>query len=386
MEWLSPKLRLPNVVGYLILGLLLGPQIFNIVPDEFLKNSNAIIDLSLSIIAVLVGATLKYSSLKKHAKEVVYITFFQAIITFVVVSIGFIFIGSLLSLSTQESILIALFLGAIASATDSAAPIAIVHELKAKGKFTSTYLAIVAADDAISLIIFSIALSIGITLTGNEIFNYNHILDAFLLILFSSLIGITTAITNTMLEKLLKNHKGMETLTTLGLVFITYSLSKHFELEPLLSAMVMGAVMTNTSPDFDLVHEEIDGHLIEIIFMLFFVISAMYLKLNDISSITILIIAFIGLRIFGKVFGSYLGASISKSTKNIKKYMGLALIPQAGVAIGLALSLQERAEFTNIAEIILNVVIATTLIHELIGPITTKYILEKVKESSTCKS
>jgi len=340
--------------------------------------------LALSIIAVLVGSTLKYSNLKKHAKEVVYITFSQAIITFLVVAIGFIFICNYLSLSSQETILIALFLGAIASATDSAAPMAVVHELKAKGKFTSTFLAIVAADDAISLIIFSLALTIGITLTGSELFNYNHITDAFMLIFLSSLIGVATALTNTTLEKVLKNHKGMETVTTLGLVFITYSLSQHFELEPLLSAMVMGIVMTNSSPDFDLVHEEIDGHLVEIIFMLFFIISAMHLKIDTISSMLPIIILFVLLRLFGKVFGSYLGASLSHSDNNIKKYMGFALIPQAGVAIGLALSLQEKAEFTSIADMVLNIVIATTLIHELIGPISTKYILEKVCENWYC--
>lgn len=380
-QWLSPKLRIPHVVGYLILGLIIGPQILCIIPQEFVDNSSSIIDLALSIISVLVGATLKISSIKKHAKELINITILQSTVTFVIVSIGFISIGTLFDLDTRDIVILALFLGAIASATDTAAPMAIVHETKAKGKFTSTFLAIIAFDDAISIIIFSLALSIGITLAQNTSFEIANISEALLLILLSCLLGVFTAMINTVLEKLFKHHKGMETISTIGLVFITYSLSQHWELEPLLSAMMMGIVMTNSSPEFDLVHEEIDAHLVEIIFMLFFVISAMHLKFDALSSIFWAIILFVVFRVIGKVFGSYIGASISHSSSNIKKYMGFALLPQAGVAIGLALSLQEEAAFANIANITLNITIATTLIHELIGPIVIKYILDKVGES-----
>lgn len=385
-EWLSPKLHIPRVVGYLILGLIIGPEVFAIIPKEFVENSSSIIDLALSVISVLVGATLKISSLKKHAKEVLNITIFQSLGTFIIVSLGFICVGGMFNLNTQEVFLLAIFLGAIASATDTAAPIAIVHETKAKGEFTSTFLAIIAVDDAISLMVFSLALTIGITLTQNGIFQTANIYEALFLIIFSSLLGIITATINNLLEKLLAKHKGMETIATIGLVFITYALSQHWELEPLLSAMVMGIVMTNSSNEFDLVHEEIDAHLIEIIFMLFFVLSAMHLNFHSITSIFWAIALYVLFRLLGKFIGSYIGASISHSSNEVKKYMGFALIPQAGVAIGLALALQEEPAFKNIADIVLNIVIATTLIHELIGPILTKYILQKVGEvpSTSC--
>ena len=385
-EWLSPKLHIPKVVGYLFLGLLIGPEILGIIPYEFIENSDIVIDLALSIIAVLVGATLKVSSLKGHAKEVTYITFFQSITTFIVVVSGFTLLGSIFFTSTDQVILIALFLGAIATATAPAAPIAVVHELRARGSFTSTLLAIIAADDAVALIIFSLTLTLGSNLLLNGALEWNNILTSLLIIVFSSLLGATAALINALVDKLFVHHKGMETIATIGLIFIVYSLSEYWHLEPLLSAMVMGAVMVNTSKDFDLVEEEIDNHLMEIIFMLFFVISAMHLNYSAILSLPLAITTYVLLRLFGKVFGSYLGAHISKSNENTKKYMGFALIPQAGVAIGLALSLQNENAFSDVAPIILNIVIATTLIHELLGPIIIKYVIEKVGESNPDKT
>lgn len=376
-EWLSPKLHIPRVVGYLMLGLIIGPEVLGLIPREFVDNSYIITDLALSIIAVLVGATLRISTLKGHEKEVIYITLFQSFGTFLVVTVGFILMGNILDFPTQKVTIIALLLGGIATATAPATPYAIVHELRAKGNFTSTLLSVVAADDAISLIMFSLAITAGVTLIGGGIFEWVNIADAIMLIGLSIAVGIIAAFINYTFEKLFSKHKGMETISTLGLIFIVYSLSENWNLEPLLSAMVMGIVMVNMSPDFDIVEEEIDNHLTEIIFMLFFIMSAMHLKFSAVFALPAAIELYVLLRIFGKVLGSYIGAVVASSSNIVKKYMGIALVPQAGVAIGLALSIQNHDGLEDIAFIILNIVIATTFLHELIGPFMTKYALEK---------
>lgn len=383
VQWLSPKIHIPNVVGYLILGLIIGPEFFGLIPTEFIDNSHIITDLSLSIIAVLVGATLKASNLKGHAKEVVCITMFQSLGTFIVVVIGFILMGEILNFPMQEILFIALLLGGIATATDTAAPIAVVYELHAKGNFTSTLLAIIAIDDAIALIVFTLALTVGVTLIGSGAFEWVNVAQALSIIIFSTMIGIIAGVISTMMDKIFTHHKGMETISTLGLIFIVYSLSEHWKLEPILSAMVMGAVITNMAPDFDLVEEEIDSHLVEIIFMLFFIMSAMHLKISAIFALPVAILLYVALRVFGKTVGSYIGAVVSSSDKVVKKYMGMALIPQAGVAIGLALSIQNHEGLESVAPIILNIVIATTIIHELVGPFMTKYAIQKSGDS--CK-
>ena len=378
--WLSPRLGVPRVVGYLLLGLLIGPEILGIVPANFVHNSHLIIDISLSIIAVLVGATLKFSSLDGHKKEVIYITLYQAIGTFAVVAIGFIVLGDLFPFETTQVVLIALLLAGIATATAPATPLAIVHELRAKGIFTSTFLAIVALDDVISLMMFTFALTIGTSLVESEVFEWVNILHAIVILLLSTLLGTIGGLLNTLLERVFVNSKMMETIATLGLIFLVYSMSEFYGLEPLLSAMVMGIVMVNTSHHFDLIQEEIDKHLANIIFMLFFILSAMYLNLESLVTIPVIIVLYTLLRLAGKVIGSYIGAVVSGSSDTIKKYMGIALFPQAGVAIGLALSIQNHAQLDSIAPLILNIIIATTFVHEILGPFMTKYALEKSGE------
>ena len=373
-ERLSPKMHIPKVVGYLLLGLIIGPEILSIVSDKFVKDSHVIMDLALSIIAVMAGSTLKLSKLRGHTREIVYITLAQSLGTFIVVTCGLILMGNYLN---EETVLIALILGAIATATAPATPLAIVHELRLKNNFASTLLAVVAADDAVALIVFSIALTAGITIIGHETYNIYAVVQALWLIFFSLLLGTAAAFLNRWFEKLFAHHKGMETISTLGLIFIVYALSGYFKVEPLLSAMVMGIVITNISKDFDIVEEEIDDHLAQIIFMLFFIISAMHLKFDALFSLPLYITAYVLLRFLGKITGSYIGAVLSKSNRVTKKYMGLALIPQAGVAIGLALSLQNQNGFESIAPTILNIVIAATLVHEIIGPFMSEFALKK---------
>ncbi len=207
------------------------------------------------------------------------------------------------------------------------------------------------------------------------------LLETVKVLFFSTLVGIVGAGAATLLEKLFSHHKGMETISTLGVVFVVYSLNGAWDLEPLFSALVMGIVLANISKDFDLVEEEIDNHLEEIIFMLFFILSAMHLKIGAIASVSSVIFAYVLFRLIGKVTGVYLGAKLAGADKNIQHYLGLALFPQAGLAIGLALSLQNEAGFETVASFILNVVIATTIIHELIGPILTRYVLKRSKEA-----
>lgn len=378
--WISPRIGVPRVVGYLLLGLVIGPELLGIIPLEFVKHSHLIIDISLSIIAVLVGATLKFSSLDGHGKEVIYITFYQAFGTFIVVSVGFIMMGGLFPFESMQVVLISLLLAGIATATAPATPLAIVHELHAKGIFTSTFLAIVALDDVISLMIFTIALTIGTSLVGSGTLEWANMIDAVVILSLSCLLGIIAGLTNTLLERVFVSSKTMETIATLGLVFLVYSMSEFYSLEPLLSAMIMGIVMANTSQHFDLIQDEIDKHLANIIFMLFFIISAMYLNISSLVSIPVIIVLYTLLRLIGKMSGSYVGAVVCKSSNTVKKYMGIALFPQAGVAIGLALSIQNHAQWQDIASYILNIIIATTFIHELLGPFMTKYALLKSGE------
>ena len=381
IQWVSPKVLLPKVVGYLILGLIIGPELLNIVPESFVNNSHFVIDMSLSLIAVMIGAKLRFSYLKEIGQQVLSITLFEATLAFVSVSLGFYLLSDILSLPSEHSLIISILFGGLAAATAPAATMAVIHELKAKGKFTMTLLGVVALDDAMALILFAIAITVSNAILDIGDFHFSTLFNTFMVILSSTLLGIVGAILTSLFDKLFSHHKGMETISTLGLIFIVYSLSVTWALEPLFSALVMGLVMTNISDEFDLVQEEIDNHLEEIIFMLFFILSGMHLKPDMMTTMPLILLAYVLLRFIGKMSGAYLGAKVSNADKNVKHYLGLALFPQAGIAIGLALSLQDEAAFVSIAPFILNIIIATTIIHELIGPVLTKYVLKKSKEA-----
>lgn len=377
MQWASPKAGIPKVVGYLLVGLLIGPEVLGVIPESFVEGSHVMIELALSLIAVLVGANLKYQRVKGLGKQILTITLFEGVFAFLAVSTGFYLFVGLGDGSTEFAIL----LGGLAAATAPAATIAITRELGAKGKFTTTLLGVVALDDALALILFTFAVMLGgVFISGGEL-SFGYLWEAVWVLLLSTLAGGLGAVVSILIDKLFAHHKGMETISTLGMVFIVYALSGLWGLEPLFSALVMGVVMTNLSDDFDLVEEEIDNHLEEIIFMLFFILSAMHLDLGAVMTMPLVVIFYVLFRLMGKVCGVWVGAGLSGADKEVKKYLGIGLMPQAGVAIGLALSLQNEPAFASIAPTLLHVIIATTVIHEFLGPIVTRYVLKRSGET-----
>ena len=376
-----------NVVGYLILGVAIGPSGLDIVPKEFIHGSNFIIDMSLSLISVLVGANLRYDILKDMIRKILVISLLESIFTFLFISISFYIMFDFLNFSfnNEYRIIASILFGGLATATAPATILAVSHEIKAKGKFNSFLLGIVATDNAFALIFFSFIVIISKTFIDSSSVNIHLFTNIAKTVLFSVIVGVVGAFISEMIDRVFKKNQGVKTTSTLGMIFITFSISQYFSLEPLLSSLVMGVVAANLSKNFYLVKKEFDNHLKDIIFLLFFAISAMHLNISFITQMPLAIIVYVVFRIIGKISGVYIGSKLSNADENIAKHLGIALFPQAGIAIGLALSLQEITDFEVIAPIILNIIIATTLIHELIGPFLTKSILVKYCKYTKCK-
>ncbi len=381
MKWVSYKFEMLNVVGYLILGFMIGPKMFNIVPQEFINGSHVIIDISLALVSVLVGANLRYNILKKVWKQIVIISISEAIFTFLFIGISFYMLFDFLDMgfATHYRLTIVLIFGALASATAPATILAVIHELKIKNRFSSFLLGVVATDNAITLVLFSIVVISTRASTDFAGYSYDSFLVIVPILFFTILVGVIGALLSELIDRLFQNHKSVKTTSTLGMIFLVYSLSNHWGLDPLLSSLVMGVVMSNMSNNFFLVKKEFDYHLQDIIFMLFFTLSAMHLNIEFILMMPMVAVIYVGFRILGKIIGVWVGGRISGAKKNIQHYMGLALFPQAGVAIGLSLSLQNEVGFETIAPIVLNIIIATTMIHEFIGPMFTKFALLRNK-------
>ncbi len=383
MKWVSLKLNVLYVVGYLTLGFLLGPKMYNIVPQEFIDGSHVIIDLSLALISVLVGANLKYNLLKDVWKQIVVISIFEAIFTFIFIGTIFYLLFDFLDMGfgTNYQLTIALIFGSLASATAPATILAVIHQLKIKNKFSSFLLAVVATDNAITLILFSLVVISTRASTQFAGYTYDTVFVIVPIIFFTVVVGVLGALISELIDRVFKNYKSIKTTSTLGMIFLVYSISSYYGLDPMLASLVMGVVMANISKSFFVVKEEFDYHLQDIIFLLFFTISAMHLNLEFILYMPWVICIYLFFRILGKVLGVYYGGKVVGADKNIRKYLGIALFPQAGIAIGLSLSLQTELGFETVAPIVLNIIIATTMIHEFIGPLITKYVLLKNRDS-----
>ncbi|MFK5882649.1 MAG: cation:proton antiporter [Sulfurospirillum sp.] len=379
MKVFVQNLGILSVVGYLILGVIVGPNGLNLVPKEFIQGSSFIIDLSLSLISVLVGANLRYDILKNMLKQIFTISFFEAIFTFLFISISFYAMFDLLNFSfnNEYRIITSILFGGLATATAPATILAVSHEIKAKGKFNSFLLGIVAMDNAFALIFFSFIVIISKTFIDSSSINAHLFINIIKTVIFSVVVGIAGAVISEIIDRVFKRNQGVKTTSTLGMIFITFSVSQYFSLEPLLSSLVMGIIASNLSKNFFLVKKEFDNHLKDIIFLLFFTISAMHLNISFLTQMPLAIILYVVFRIIGKIVGVWVGSKLSNADDNIGKHLGFALFPQAGIAIGLALSLQDMTDFETVAPIILNIIIATTIIHELIGPFLTKSILIK---------
>ncbi len=379
IKFFSIKLKILYVVGYLFLGILIGPQGFNIVPHHFIEENSVIIDLSLAIISVLVGANLHFQNLKNHLKKIIIISFFESLFAFLFISSAFYLLFDYMEFdfNREYRFIIAILFGALSSATAPATILAIMHELKIKNTFSSFLLGTVAMDNALALIFFSfVVLLMKITLNSNS-FEISNFFVIFPKLFYSILLGAVGGLLSILVDKIFQNYRTIKTTSTLGMVFIVFGLSKELALDSLLSSLVMGIVMTNLSKEFFLVKKEFDHHLKDIIFVLFFTVSAMHLNLGLLTLMPFVVITYVLFRIIGKVLGAYIGGKITNCNSFVQKHLGIALFPQAGIAIGLAFSLKDEPSLSALAPIVINVIIATTIIHEIIGPFLTRYVLKK---------
>lgn len=387
-SYLSSKTNIPKVVGFVLTGILLGPHILNIIDKQFLLNSHIIIDIALSFISFMIGGSLKVKHLKNLGKTIFSISLFQAQGTFLFSSgvlylVLPIFISNSTILNDEQFYLtLSLFLGAIATATAPAAVLAIIHELKAKGKFTTTLLAIIAVDDSLALINFILVASVTtFIINGTNLDITQALYLGFSEISFAVVLGIIAAWVLILFEKFIISKSG-KVIMVFAVMMITFGLAQGLNLDGILCTMTLGAIFANYGESFDFIYEEINAHFENLIFILFFIISGAHLNFYVVTSISTIALIYLLVRGVGKIAGSYIGALIVNEEYNIKRYMGLALFPQAGVSIGLALSIGSMSGFEIIAEIILSVIITTTALNELIGPILTRYAIRKAGESN----
>jgi Kef-type K+ transport system membrane component KefB len=358
---------LPRVSLLLIVGFLIGPSGMNLLPELSERWFHVTADLALLMVGFLLGEKLTFSFLRQNGWVVLMICLAVVAATVAVLVPGLFMFG--------VPIKISLLLAGIATATAPATTTDVVHELKADGKFTRTLLGIVALDDAIGLIVFSLMLSIVYTLKGHggtaEVLLFS-IRELGMAVLVGLALGIPMAYLTGRIRP------GEPTLAeALGMVLLCGGLAMWLDVSFLLAAMVMGAVVANLAR-----HHKRPFHAIENIewpFMIvFFILAGASLRLGALSQIGIIGTAYVILRFAGRLAGAWAGGKISRADPLTTRWMGMALMPQAGVAMGMALVATQR--FPEFSDIILPIVISSTVLFELIGPLMTRRALVRVGE------
>jgi Kef-type K+ transport system membrane component KefB len=365
---LGQRTLLPRVTLMLLFGMLIGPGMLDLVPTVVADRFELIASMALLMVGFLLGGRLTRDTLRRSGREIISISVTAVIVTSFIVFLGLMLVGVPLE--------IAILLGCIASATAPAATVDIVMESGYKGRFADLLLAIVALDDAWGLIIFSIGLALVAALAGVD-GHASPLLAALQDIGGSAILGLLIGLPAAYMTGRIRQGQPMLT-EALGLVFVCGGLALWLDVSFLIASMVMGAVVTNMAT-----HHEYPFHAIEDIewpfMVIFFVLAGASLEFSALRDIGLIGAVYVVCRIAGKVLGAWLGGRHGRARQETRRWMGVAMLPQAGAAMGMALVATNL--LPEYRQVVLSVVISTTVFFELIGPAFTRLALRHTDDS-----
>ena len=382
MTRITKLLRLPNVTAYIVAGILIGPYCLNLVPQRIIDGTDFLSDIALAFIAFSTGEFFKLSVLKKSGMKVVWITLFEAVLASVFVFILTFFV---LRLELAFSIVLA----ALASATAPASTMMTIRQTGAKGDFVDTLLQVVALDDVVGLVLYSVAISVALaSLGGSGGCSFETLVKPVLLNLAALALG---GLFGLVMKLLMPARRSTDNklIISVALLFAFCGVCALLDVSPLLGCMAMGTVYTNVAEN-DKLFKQL-GYFSPPILLLFFVRSGMNFKLDALFSASgslngvPLIAVGVGyflVRIVGKYIGAWVGCAAVKKDRLVRNYLGLALIPQAGVAIGLA-ALGARTLGGVMGSDLETIILASSVLYELLGPGCAKLALYLSKSYST---
>lgn len=383
-------LGLPAVTAYLILGVLIGPYglgRLNIPGLGFtsmaaVEQMSVISQVALGFIAFSIGSEFRLSDLKKTGRQAMIVGVLQGLVAALFVDVALIALHFVLGEDKLPQS-VAITLGAVATATAPAATLMVVRQYKAKGKLTSLLLPVVALDDAVGLVVFAISFGVARTLKSGSANVAAIILEPLIEIVLSLGMGAVMGFILTRLERLFNSNSNRLSLV-IGFTILTVALSMiqfecaglHCGFSSLLVCMMMGTIFCNICPLSEDLMERAEKWTSPL-YVLFFVVSGAELELSVFADITVVLVGvvYIAFRSLGKYFGAYSSCKMAGCDDNVTKYLGITLLPQAGVALGMSLTAASLGGLE--ASIIRNVVLFSVLVYELIGPVLTKNALMK---------
>ena len=371
MTRITKRLRLPNVTGYILAGILMGPCCFNLIPQEIISGTDFLSDIALAFIAFSAGEFFKVDVLRRNGAKVIIITVLEACMSSLAV---FVLVYGVLHLELSFAIV----LSALASATAPASTMMTIRQTGAHGDFVDTLLQVVALDDVVGLILYSMAISVAIASETGSLQ-----LSTVMMPIFANLCVLILGAVFGWILKLFFRKRSTDNrlIVSIAMLFAFCGICAMADVSPLLGCMSMGMTYINLTGDEKLFRQL--GYWSPPILLLFFVRSGLNFNLGALTdtlgasgSVPLALVGilyFVG-RIIGKYAGSYLGCLFASKSKKVRNNLGLALIPQAGVAIGLA-AMGARTLGGETGEMLQTIILASSVLYELVGPACAKLAL-----------
>ena len=388
---LAKLVQLPAVTAYLVAGILVGPYCLGklgvngigFISLENVESFSIISNVALGFIAFAIGNEFRLSQLKSIGKKATIIGIFQAVFTTIIVDAILIVLHFIIP--DKFPLPAAIIMGAIAAATAPAATLMVVRQYKAKGPVTDILLPVVALDDAVGLVLFSISFGVANALLAGHLSLISILLEPIIEVVLSIVLGAIMGFIFTFFERFF-HSRSKRLAMSVAFVLLTVALSNlefhpfgiKVAFSPLLTCMMLGTIFCNQCDFSEQLMDRLERWTAPI-YILFFVLSGAELKLGVLGDGIVVLIGIIYIlsRCLGKYFGSQISANIAKCEPNIKKYLGITLFPQAGVALGMAFT---ASAIPGIGSLISNLTLFSVLIYELFGPLLTKMALVKAGE------
>jgi len=361
---------LPNVSGYLVIGLLLGPSFFNIVSSSDVKSLEIISELALAFIAFSIGSEFVIKDMKQYGKKIFVITIAEVIGAIAVV---FLVMYCIFRKDFAFSIVIA----SMSAATAPAATLLVIRQYRASGPLTRTILPVVALDDILGIMAFGIAMSLAKMSTTGIMPSFVVLMTDLSVEIFGSLLaGFVIGLVLTIVLRKIKGHDDYQIVSLIA-ISMGVGISNLLGLSPLLTNIMIGATLINLLHRPDKAFTSVNN-FVPAFYVLFFTLAGASLDLSILKTIGGIGIAYVFARGLGKYFGSLIGSLSVKAEESVTKYLGLALLPQGGVSIGL--SVLVRQQLPEYATEITTIIMFSILIYETTGPIFSKFAIKKAGE------
>jgi len=363
--------KFPNVTGYLIAGIIIGPSISGLISSEVIDSLRILSDVALGFIAYSIGSQINIKEMRKTGSGIIVLTFMEALTAMVMVTLVCVFVFG-------RDLPFSLMLGAISCATAPAATLMVIRQYKASGPLVNVLLPVVALDDVVGIMAFGVASTVAKAILNNakpDVFSM--FLKPLWEIIAALMLGAAIGILFIYISKKIKTEGNYLNLV-IAIVFLGVALASKFGLSGLLTLMATGSVISTFLPTAQMPFTVIEP-ITTPIFLIFFVLSGSDLSLKAIGGVGLIGLAYIVVRVIGKWLGAYAGAKIFKMPQAVQKYLGYTLMPQAGVALGLSYIAVQTVPPPHGPEI-RTIILCATVIYELLGPLVAKKALQMAGE------